>query len=59
MLKLVCIEDFHGHKKGMEITDPVIVAKHLDERPHHFVKVWAPEPEPEVAPAPASETTEH
>lgn len=45
-LKLVCTADFHGHRKGQEVTDPAEVARHLAEREHCFVKVWAPTPPP-------------
>lgn len=46
MFHLVCVHEFHGVKKGTVITDPVEVAKHLNDRGHHFVKITAPAVQP-------------
>ena len=41
--KLVCTEPFHGYVKGQEVTDPAEVAKLMDDREHHFVRVAVPD----------------
>ncbi len=41
--KLVCTHPFHGFEKGQEVTDPEEIAKHNEQREHHFVRVAIPE----------------
>ena len=50
--KLVCTLPFHGYAKGQEITDPDEVAKLLDDREHHFVRVNYEPPAPAGEPSP-------
>lgn len=39
MYHLVCVHPFHGYEKGQLITDPDEVAKLINDRDHHFVKI--------------------
>jgi hypothetical protein len=38
-IKLVCVHEFHGYKRGQEVLFPEEVAAHLEDRENHFVKV--------------------
>jgi hypothetical protein len=49
---LICVHPFGVYAKGQKITDPDEVAKLMDDRDHHFVRVLAP-PAVEPPPAPA------
>lgn len=42
MFHLVCRVPFHGYEKGQMVTDPVEVAKLMQDRDHHFVRIAAP-----------------
>lgn len=53
--KLVCTLPFHGYVKGQEVTDPVEVAKLMDDREHHFVRVNYEPPAPELLAHPENE----
>lgn len=49
-IELVCIEPFHGVKRGEVITDPERVATLTATHPHAFVKRMAPDPPAPVEP---------
>lgn len=46
--KLICVHPFHGYAKGQEITDQAEVARLMQDRDHHFVRVAMSEPRVEA-----------
>ena len=57
--KLVCTQPFHGYKKGQEVTDQDEVARLLNDREHHFVRVHYDPPAPASEPVVYSEDARH
>lgn len=49
-INLVCTTPLHGVKKGDVVSDPAEIARYLASHPHHFNKVSAPDPKPEIEP---------
>lgn len=47
---LICVHPFGVYAKGQKITDPDEVAKLMDDRDHHFVRVLVPQPPVEPPP---------
>jgi hypothetical protein len=42
MFHLFCVHPFHGYAKGQKVTEPSEVARLMNDRDHHFVRVPAP-----------------
>lgn len=40
---LICTEPFKQYRKGDIVTDPAEVAKHINDREHHFIRIAAPD----------------
>jgi hypothetical protein len=51
MFQLVCTQDFADYKKGDVITDDAAIAGALASHALHVVKIAAPVPAPDDAPA--------